>query len=283
MISHDTMRKLLLSTVVLVVIALLSVIFSYYDIHVSESVHAIIELSALGAIVFALIQYADARHHSIALQRISAALSTKYIGNFSVYVARVVAEIEKSESCLICTDIVAYSAFSDHALGQQYRNAIAARVGGPKFRVKVVCLDSGARRHFNDRQFTVEIGDWERRKLPAQQDDAFHESLTRLLQRYSKASSTEVSIENLTSPTFLDILEYENASFVRTLTKKFCTETAEQIPLNFWVFDDKHAIFAVPSSLHATDEYGFETSDITLINELKRMHAGYILRAHGQS
>ena len=238
----------------------------------------VFDLSALAALAYALVQHHDAHRHTKVLERIVASLSTRYIGDFEAYLACLVDALEDAKSCLICCDMVAYGAFSNPQLGTRYRNTLVSRMNSG-LKLRVVCFNADARRQFNKRQFTVELGAWSAGHLRLNQTDAFYNSLRRLLAR----TNSQDELANLSPDTFLALIESEDADFVKTLTSARCTETDEQIPLNFWIIDGKLAIFAVPSSLHATDEYAFETSDATLVRELERLHQGYYRRANDRA
>jgi hypothetical protein len=46
------------------------------------------------------------------------------------------------------------------------------------------------------------------------------------------------------------------------------------MPIYFWIADQKEAIFSIPT-FSQNDEYGFQTSDPSLIEGLLQMHERY--------
>lgn len=227
-------------------------------------VNLVVDIGAIIAVVFAIKQFRDASEHTDILNRISHSLSTRYVGEFLEYVREVVDLIGRAkDSLVICCDLPAYCGFSDVRLGQRYRDAIVRKMNSTEVTVRMVCLGQESRLRFNKGQFREEIAAWNTKP------QSFREQLARFIQ-HVHADEAERTPEQ-----FLALLDQQDLNFLSTLAPINPTEYPGDIPFYFWIIDGREAIFAIPSLVHESEEYGFATADPRLINDFMKMFTRY--------
>lgn len=100
-------------------------------------------LLAIVAIVFAWIQYKDAKKLVKDLLEVEGALSTRFLGKFPSYMSDLEAMIKRANySLTIFCDFPAYGAFSDSRSFLEFKHALESKYNSnPDFVINLVCLD----------------------------------------------------------------------------------------------------------------------------------------------
>lgn len=237
----------------------------------SESVRAVIHLIeliapplTLVALFFAWRQFIDARHHTQALKehtqelgKIENALSTRFMGKFPEYLPEITDLIQRATKsiCILC-DYPAYCSFTDHQQYERYRNALRDQlIAEPPRRIRMTCLDRARREIVNRQQFAEALLDW----------DNWKRKNSASVEKLKKHHKIGVSIEELTVEQLFEMFELDDKRIIDDFGGIRICEVPTDIPIRFWIADEREAIFSIPLLGGDALEYGFYTSDNKLI------------------
>ena len=89
----------------------------------------------------------------------------------------------------------------------------------------------------------------------------------KLIKDIEKRIKVEKPIE--TKEEFKDALEIENQNAIRNISaSEYILEIGSMLPVNFWVVDEKIAVFAIKSFEGRVFSYAFKTRDKAIIEAL---------------
>ena len=230
-----------------------------------ETIHILAEALTFVALLFAWVQFIDAHQQTNRLGAIQESLSNRYISSFPTYIADITKLVEATQSNLVVfCDVPAYGAYSAPEASLSYQHAV--RRAAERFEVKVVCYDSTSRKKFNKQQFKTELADW----------DHFKQTDKKRLEHLLKLTGSSYTVEELEGDQFIDLLDEEDAAFLKQLGKLATVEQRSHImSMYFWVRDGDEAVFVVPNLTHAGDEHGFRTEDGRLVRSLLDLQQRY--------
>lgn len=190
------------------------------------------------------------------------ALSTRYIGRFPDFVENVIRLIQKAQDeVIIFVDFPAYSCFSDPQGWNKYSFEIKQQLITGR-RVTLICQGAEMRARRVLAQFPE--SSWENKK----KNDVFMEQL----RKYSNIHGQK-SIE--TTNELFKLLEEDDKNALANLSLALRIEIDDDVPLFFWIVDNKHAIFAIPGYTDQSIEHAFETTDARLIRALLEIKEKY--------
>jgi hypothetical protein len=183
--------------------------------------------------------------------------STKYRGEFPVYLKKLVELIDSAETrILICSTIPLQGFFSrpDHYRALEY--ALRQKIHGEHpVPVTAVFSKEHVQRVYLEEQFKRAIDEWDVWK--DEQDN--WQKLTRFAEWH------KIELEQLNGPRFLDLMVECGSKDLQWLqeTKAAVIPSDNRHYLNIWVVDDK-AIFAFPVTRPQFANHAFSTEDPTL-------------------
>jgi hypothetical protein len=206
--------------------------------------------------------------HAKMLDAILRTQSTRHIGQFPDYIARIAQFIgeAKKEVAILC-DFPAYGSFSAHHDFLKYRQAIETKVD-EGLRVKITCLDSSSRVSLVHQQFSAEERIWEEWRQAPQNRDR--------LKTFIQAHAGEISADSISAEQFAALIEEEDSRTLKTYyAGAEIVQTKEHIPFYCWLVDGDSAIFAIPSFSEKSLEHGFSTLDPHLISGFEGIRSRY--------
>lgn len=233
---------------------------------------AFVEVLTIVALFLAWIQLVEARQQTLQLKAIQESLSNRFLASFPRYIDEITSLIDAANrSLVVFCDVPAYGGYSASSASLAYQQAIR-RAAERNVDVTVACYDSVSRKAFNRKQFEQELKDWaETTKV-----DTERVRLERLL----KATASSVKLDALTGDQFIDLLDEQDVAFLNTLGKLVrLVECPTLMSIYFWIRDGQEAVFAVPSSTHESEEYGFKTEDARLVASLLELNRRYCAAA----
>lgn len=284
----------------------------FYNLNILDHYEGVLAfigaLLGLFAIIFATIQYKDAKRHTKALMKLVSdltniksdftnnltslfqelnevknELSTTYIDKFPNFTNEINKVIESAENeLLIVCDFPAYSYFSDYKGWSEYHNLINTKTDNG-VTVSMIYLAKDQTIERIKEQFLSSDPNnptdsaWEQKF----QNPEFQKKMKKFVEKHdtkihkqglNTLTSKEVTFEHflkLTLEATKNILKVEFLD-----VNKF--ETKNQLSLFCWIADGKKAVFAIPRSEVDNAELGFKTSDKLLIGALKSIFKTYI-------
>ena len=214
--------------------------------------HVIEAVSLLLAIVALCLGYI----HLKEIRGAAESLSTRFIGKFPFFLPDIVDVIcSAKESILILCDVPAYGCFSDPHNALAYRQGLERQIQLGR-RVELTCLDEERR----GRQTTELLSrdDWESWK---------HENRERP-QAFLSAHAHGVDLLTISRDEFIRALNEADEDILRQVFRKDVARLPIDVPIYFWIADERSAIFAIRAMAAGAFEYGFRTSDRALIQGL---------------
>jgi hypothetical protein len=191
------------------------------------------------------------------LKRVERSLSTRHLGAIEDYLPRVVEEIIKAEESIsILCDFPAYGYFMDHDIHKEYRIAIMSKIE-KGIKVNLMSLDKPCRADSNKKILSITDDNWEEWKQ--------NEKNNGLLKALGFLRKGE-DIRNLSLVNFLEALE----SIDQDMLNRYCKDAYKEefngvLPLDFWLFDGKRAVFAFSPYIGDASQHGFFTEDERLV------------------
>lgn len=247
-----------IAEIVGLVLAILALIVGMY--HLKEINETVEKVDEVNKSLAGQIQKTDAT-----LSRVRDTLSTRYLSNFPVFLPDITELVRSAkESVVIFCDIPGYGVFSDPENAGRYFDQLEQKRRQPGFRLELTCMDDKSRHEYIVEQFRS--FNWQ----AWQQNQALRHRLEVF------AASRDIEVRALSTPENL-IAEIEKANaetFQHTFLGKG-VRTPAQMPLYFWIADNRAAIFAVPALSADAIEYGFATSDKDLITAFVNMKRRY--------
>jgi hypothetical protein len=256
--------------------------------HVLQIVELGVSACAVFALVFAAIQFRDARRHTHELvthtnllgkltrelQVLEGSLSTQYLGPFPTYVRDIERLLKKTEKdVLILCDYPAYACFSNSRGFRQYQLAIEDLISRKKI-VRLICFDETRQDSYLPHVFHVE-------KEAAWQEWRSSAINLKRLKRFIKSHKQEAKLPNVShdsiSPEeFARLMRVPNRTmFNHSFFHAERRQTKEAAPIFFWLIDNKEAVFAISSLAKGVSEYGFWTRSPELVKALKGLWVTY--------
>jgi hypothetical protein len=260
--------------------------------HGWEVVQHVVEILAIVAIAFALVQYRDAKAQSLELSRIlgnlsvivtelstqtthlrqvERSMSTRYLGTFPKYLDEITEVVSGAkDSILILCDLPAYGCFSDPPGSTEYAQAIERKINAG-VDVRVIFFAAERQKEFLGEFFSVlRIADWERYKYTPENRLRIEQFVERNRQA---AGLPHVTLESLTRDDLVTLILAKSA---QTFEHKFMPAkeslvTTEEMPVYFWVADNRKAVFTISSRSEGATDYGFRTTSTDLITAFSDM------------
>lgn len=199
------------------------------------------------------------------LEEVQGGLSTRYIGEFPYFIPEIVSMLERAtRKIVICCDYPGYGFFSAPTASLAYEQVVDRKKTSVE--LTLTCLSSAARLRLQREQFSdPEWAAW-------RQNAEFAEKLT----KFAATHAVGLDIRDITYNELLEVQEQIDADLIkRVFGSGRTTEIDGYFPLHFWVVDDSMAIFAIPTLAGPILEYGFKTSDRTLIEALLLIPSRY--------
>jgi hypothetical protein len=195
------------------------------------------------------------------LTQVRETLSTRYLSTFPDFVPDIVRLVsDAKQSVVIFCDIPGYAVFSDSVDAGKYCHILEEKRLNPKFRIELTCMDVTSRRNYIAEQYIkFNFADVTlRHRL-----DAF-------------AASQRIDVRNLqTHPQLIAAIQAADNETLRRTFLNRAVQTPAQMPIYFWIADNKTAIFSIPALSANAIEYGFATSDRDLILAFQNMKRRY--------
>jgi hypothetical protein len=224
-------------------------------------------------------QTKDLKQQTENLKQIQNGLSTKYLGQFPEYHTEIANLIDRAKSTVVMFyDLPGYGIFSNSSGWLQIDQAIQRkRNENVKFSVNVYA--TSRRKKILKEQFHHEgekMQEWKKSLKIKPKVDKF-------LKDYGAGTDPV----DLTHELLNSLLEKVHVEIITTTFRgEKVVEIDEHIPLYFWLIDDKEAIISIPTFSQEKDlesftstEYGFFTSDDSLIKAMTEMKNRYIALA----
>lgn len=192
------------------------------------------------------------------LVEVQGGLSTRYIGEFPYYIPEIVAMLEKANrKIVIFCDYPGYGYFSAPLSSLDYEHVLDRKKSSVE--LTLTCLNSAARLRLQREQFSdPEWAAW-------RQNPEFSEKVARFIATHAVGTDPK----SITYDQLLESQEQIDADLIkRVFGSSRTTEIDGYFPLHFWIVDDSMAIFSIPTLAGPILEYGFKTSDRTLIEAL---------------
>jgi hypothetical protein len=214
--------------------------------------HAVEAISLALAIIALLVGVVHLRE----IKRTTESLSTRFIGTFPHFLPSIVDLIQQAKtSVIVVCDYPGYGRVSDPDNGLAYRHALERQIQLGR-RVELTCMDRERRR----RQ-AAEL--WNRMNW----DDWRAENRDKI-STFVAAHDNIAEPLTITRDEFLRILDEGDEQLLGQLFRKNAVQLPVDIPLYFWIADERVAVFSVPTLAVTAFEYGFRTSDRALIQAL---------------
>ncbi len=189
------------------------------------------------------------------LEGIEGKLSTKNVGFFPNHIPVITDVLKSAEKDIYIASEAGYG--STTAIQDYIKYESALRIKGSQgVKVNVVIPSSKIMSILRQNQFE----NWEEKK----EDEKFSKILNKVEVRLNSQKGKYKNYEE-----FEKVLEYENneaLSNIETFSDVFKVDSL--LPLNFWVADEKRAVFAIKSFEGDKFSYAFETTDKKLILSL---------------
>lgn len=256
--------------------------------HVHDLISMIVEAAAIVALIFALVQFREAKQHkrdlirqmgkleqqTLGLWRIQQSLSTRYLGLFPRYVSDIADLVRQArQEILILCDYPAYACFSDAKACRAYQRAIEDKISDG-VKVHLICYTDDERAKFHEKQFPQRGESWVTWR--AHPDN--HPRLEAMHRDYRNAAGlTAATVEDLDEAGFKSLMLAANRrmrdeTFVKG-TRMMEIDT--YMPIYFWLVDSTEAVFSIPSLTAKASEHGFRTISSDFITAFKDMWERY--------
>jgi hypothetical protein len=262
---------------------------------VSSTTITIITLSlAVVALAFSIYQTRD-------LMTIKVSMSTRYLGRFPEYVGQIAELIDHAEhSLVIVCDVPGYSLFSNRKSWLDYERAVKNYHLKRNSYMKLVVLDATGRLARMTEQLQSAVDDWpkwldNKRNMDNLETLLLHLPRHQIEDLLAKSASPPLvaTADALASAGNLSVADRKQlsqlarslspASFIHLLNEQHravlndafggihYTEVEVDLPVYFWIADDRRAIFSIPNISAQETEHAFITSDHRLIRALTLM------------
>ena len=204
--------------------------------------------------------------------------STRPIGTLTDYYPKVVTLIGEAESSIeILCDYPAYACFSHTESFLKYYRIINQKIRDKKLSFSLTCPDEKHRIENDKDYFRKAFQHWSQWK---QENRPKLEELLEI----NFVSNNSGSIDGLTKANFLSILrELDQKVLQHFKSAKSpivnCKEIKARNPIDFWIVDDRYAVFAFSSYAKGMSSSSFYTEDRIFITGLKYMRDNYHSRS----
>lgn len=224
-------------------------------------------LVAAGALALGVYHEKQLRITLTELANVQRTLSTRYLGPFPRFLPAIAQEIQRAQERVdIFCDYPAYGFYSDGRSAREYRHALEAKASESVV-IDLTCLNADLRHRYEREQYSDAIwtsimaSPFEKRKA----------------EEFIRSRSNTDAIA-CTRDAFIEALDDVDTAFLRDVFMRRAREIQLDIPLYFWIVDERVAIFAVPTSPETKgwEEYGFVTSDFRLIQAFLEMRNRYV-------
>lgn len=192
-------------------------------------------------------------------------VSTHYVGKFPKFMDEIVGVLRTADqSITVFCDLPTYGLVSDPECFRRYTELIETRVKKDDFCVRMLNLDPAGR----TKSVGVQCGDpgkWaETRRKP---------EVAAFIEEAGKDK------DSISRQEFLGLIEGRQVSAIEHFESigVDVVETAQIMPLYFWIADDKRAVFALTQFNSEAHEAGFQTSSKNLISAMTGIYERYRL------
>jgi hypothetical protein len=211
--------------------------------------HAIEVVSLALAIIALLVGIVHLRE----IKRTTESLSTRFIGTFPLFLPNIIELIRNArKSVIVFCDFPGYGGFSDPDNGLAYKHALESQMQ-QGHRVELTCADLERRRRQPLELLSrVSWDDWrtENRK-----------NIDNFLAKHGNiADPSAVTREEL-----FRVLDDVDEQLLQQVFRNDVVQLPVDMPIYFWIADNRIAVFSVPAMAGTALEYGFSTSDQALI------------------
>jgi hypothetical protein len=207
----------------------------------------------------------QAQAHTKSLDILRRELPTRYIGQFPDYLQQIIDLFGRAEKeIVIFCDFPAYGSFSSPRRFVKYRQGLEDKLAD-NVPVQLTCLNTAGRMKVTRKQFSRKPWDeW----IKDPQND---QQLKWFLKHHNKSNE-------LTGDEFIALLEEDDDGMLNIMRGAGAEvyEANRDIPLCYWLVDNREAIFAIIVLSDNAIEYGFRTTDQQLINALSEMRQQYL-------
>jgi len=192
------------------------------------------------------------------MREIAGSMSTRYVGKFPDHLSEVISLINTAKKSLrILCDVPGYCHFSIPNEFLKYKAAIDNRAA-TGVKVEAAFLDKTHARHANKEQ----LGTWNRVRT----SDTY--------KRYISLFRIPEDEQPKTAEAFLDHLGENYDTHLESFRMRpFEVHMVRRsnLPMYFWIVDDRLAVFSFPSLSVQPPEVAFKTSDRDLLNIMERI------------
>jgi len=211
--------------------------------------HAVEAVSLALAIIALLVGVVHLRE----IKQTTESLSTRFIGTFPLFLPNIVELIRNArKSVIVFCDFPGYGGFSDPDNGLAYRQALERQIQ-LGHRVELTCADLERRQRQSAELLNrVRWDDWRAENR--------ENILAFLAVHRNIADPLAVTRDQL-----FRILDDVDEQLLRQVFRKDIVQLPVDMPIYFWIADDRIAVFSVPAMAGTALEYGFRTSDRALI------------------
>jgi hypothetical protein len=215
------------------------------------------DILAVLAILFAVIQFVDARLQKHEMNTIAKSMSTRFVGLFPKNLLEITEVLGKGTKYVyIMADFVDYGAYSFPLAFKAYLEKLKeARLQGAT--VRIICYDQ----QLSDQELAEQFSD----------QDFLQERTSRRFQNYF-AINSGVPVPS-SAGELRKLLADAQRSYILELSKlgvefSYFPERAEFF---LWLEDDEEAVFAFKSQGRKQREFSFRTQDTNLISQFRQI------------
>jgi hypothetical protein len=200
--------------------------------------------------------------------------STKPLGGLTEYYPKVITLIREAKTSVeVLCDYPAYACITHPQFFRKYYDILSRKIRHTKVSISLTCPDEKHRSQ-NDRDYFAQAfrnwPQWKRNNRVK-------------LDKLSKETSNLVeirNIDNLTKENFLKMLKKLDQAVLTLLreeeySKVVFTEISARNPIDFWIIDDRCAVFAFSSYAKGMSSTSFYTEERTFITALRYMRDNY--------
>lgn len=198
-------------------------------------------------------------------EQIRGSLTTRHLGRFPEYIMEISDLVERTiKELVILCDFPAYGCFSAPEPFLEYLQALE-RKAAAGVSIRITCLTEESRVVLSRRQFVNEMNSWE---------EWLNESRGKVAAFLGSLHPPQ-KVESLTLDRFLNLLESKDREVLSRCDRADIALVRSEIPVFFWIADQSHAVFSIPSFKGRASEDGFHTYDSRLVNAFLEIEARY--------
>ena len=208
------------------------------------------------AILFASIQFFDARSQNRKLEEVAGSMSTRFVGNFPKNLSEIVRIVSQGSRRLdIVVDICAYGHYSAPRLSDEYVSAV--REARRERNVEVRMIFYEATQHVTNAKLQFPEVDFQRE----QQSPRFREYFGKVYPGKRKPTTWD---------DFLRTMLTEESKLLKELRDDGVKlrSVSDRLPMSLWLEDGEAAVFSFQNPTDRDNELSFGTRDGNLLRTL---------------